>query len=166
MLNLIKKKLVFGKYGKLPGKPSELINIALNDLRKAEKAGHVINMGTWCEYEPTNKKCTVCFAGSVMVNSLKKLDSVKNLKNTVGLDPWELEDTKSLEPHDFDAEYSALNAINDLRTGAIKDAFDTLSIAFPANLKESVKVVEYKRNRTKFKQQMKALASALAKQGY
>ena len=51
----------------LPKTLHELLQIALNDLEKAEQAGDIIDMDTW--YEPKLfKKCKVCLAGAVMKN--------------------------------------------------------------------------------------------------
>ena len=57
----------------LPIVPSELLTIALNDLKKTIKAGITINMDTWGRQVGT-PECSVCFAGAVMLNTgnLKK----------------------------------------------------------------------------------------------
>lgn len=53
----------------LPNKPSELLNLALNDLELCEKdSKYVINMGTW--HLPEEEDCLVCLAGAVMAKSL------------------------------------------------------------------------------------------------
>ena len=61
---------------KLPDKPSELIQLALDDLEKCEQADNdiVINMGSWAYYEDLGYDggvtCEVCFAGSVLVQTV------------------------------------------------------------------------------------------------
>jgi hypothetical protein len=51
-------------------KPSQLIKLALKDLRQVEKMPdkYVVDMGLW--HKP-NSHCSVCFAGAVMAVSLK-----------------------------------------------------------------------------------------------
>lgn len=112
---------------KLPSKPSELIRVALKDLRKAERSKkYVIDMGTWHEphgdwefnpdkgydeYVP-NGKCTVCLAGSVIAG-------------TLGVSP-----KKDAEPLDFGAKTrAALRALNYFREGSIDSAFAALRIS-------------------------------------
>jgi len=57
---------------KLPNKPSKLINLALNDLRKAQKdKKYKINMGFWRKFDYYDRRCLVCAAGAVISFSLK-----------------------------------------------------------------------------------------------
>lgn len=51
----------------LPDKPSELIRLALGDLRKIEGTpGYVVDMAAW--YDRTRTECHVCLAGAVMAS--------------------------------------------------------------------------------------------------
>lgn len=60
----------------LPDKASELIRLALADLRKSEEnPNHVINMMEWHAPFPC-ERCMVCLAGAVMANTLKIPDNV------------------------------------------------------------------------------------------
>ena len=55
---------------KLPSKPSDLIDLAVDDLERVEKDKRfVVDMGTYNSHEAG--KCHVCFAGSVMAKSLE-----------------------------------------------------------------------------------------------
>lgn len=152
--------------------PSELIKLAVADLEKAEKAKNVINMGNWCVYDVSNKKCSVCFAGSVMVNTLGNKTPVKNLlagKDLYGEevsseDLWNTE--ISIDPCDFPKEELALEALNKFREGRIEEGFYQLDIELPDDIVTNVKVSSYNGNKVKFKNQMKELAKALKKKGY
>lgn len=56
---------------KLPEKASDLIELALRDLRKVEQEGdkYVVDMGGW--HEPKlEHRCSVCWAGAVMAGTL------------------------------------------------------------------------------------------------
>lgn len=85
---------------RLPSKLSELIIVALQDLRKAEKSKHyVIDMGTW--HQP-NGHCSVCFGGAVMAGTFK------------------MPRTLSIAPYHFRVKISnKLSALDSLRTGRI-----------------------------------------------
>lgn len=53
----------------LPDKPSDLIDLGIDDLEKAERSAlHIVNMGVW--HEAYSDGCYVCLAGSVMAFSL------------------------------------------------------------------------------------------------
>lgn len=58
----------------LPDKPSALIRLALDDLRKVERdARYAVDMGYWHTgtWEPEhNNTCMVCLAGAVMAGTL------------------------------------------------------------------------------------------------
>lgn len=56
---------------KLPDKPSEIMRLALADLRSCKSDDtYKINMGTW--HTPLlNGRCSVCLAGAVMAKTLK-----------------------------------------------------------------------------------------------
>ena len=54
---------------RLPDKPSDLIEVALGDLEKAELSPHyAVEMSDW--HNPEEDECNVCLAGSVMAFSL------------------------------------------------------------------------------------------------
>lgn len=93
---------------KLPNTMSGLIRVGLADLRATErqKKTYRIDMSQW--HQP-NSHCSVCFAGSVMAQSL-------------GANP-----RRSYFPDEFSATVKRkLNALNDLRCGEVKDAAERL----------------------------------------
>ena len=89
---------------KLPEKLSDLLQVALEDLRKAEASDqYAVNMRDW--HLPFRRVCSVCLAGSVMAFSL------------------DADITKNLAPVDFDDHTSRrLSALDSLRRGAVDDA--------------------------------------------
>lgn len=157
----------FQKFGKLPGKPSELIRVALKDLRAAEKAKNLkIDMGHWVAKKPDGV-CTVCMAGAVMMNLDGPAKFQKRVDNTFINLYDETLPAEVSTPSDFQKEEAALDAINSLRSGHIAEAFDALQLEVPEHFVSSVKVINYStRNREKFKKQMTALAKALENEGY
>lgn len=55
-----------------PDKLSDLIRLALDDLRKCEEnPQYTINMHVWYHHSPDNNRCMVCLAGSVMAQTLQ-----------------------------------------------------------------------------------------------
>lgn len=74
----------------LPKKPSKLLKIALKDMKKTIASGYNIQMENWGE-NIGKRNCTVCFAGSVMLNTLKlkpvnhEFDSAQFGKNNAQL---------------------------------------------------------------------------------
>ncbi len=183
------KPVKFRKFGKLPGKPSQLIRIAMTDLAKAEKAKLKIDMGDWVTLQykkpknkPAVKVCTVCLAGSVMMNTLGDTKRMKEMKCANG-QPFEATDSKKYEfipSHDFDwrkkltgictdefeKEERALEALNSLREGRLEEAFEYLYLQLPFNMLDNVKVTGYHVNKDKFRKDMRELANALARAGY
>lgn len=151
---VIKAPKHFPKIGKLPTKPSALLTIALADLAASERAKRTINMGTWCDRE--SNKCSVCFAGSVMIGTLANTKAVKDLLkgNQTNLEPWNF------------IEEEQLKALNSLREGELENAFNYLNLDFPSHFKNEIEVTSYENNKKLFKKQMKALAKALEAEGY
>lgn len=158
---------------RLPKKPSKLIELALDDLAKAERTkGYKIDMGTWhdapdaedqydpmtCKAKKKEEPCTVCLAGSVMAFSL-------NVPRTLSIEPFQFADEVQ----------SALNAINAFREGDIWRGLDDMDIPDATKQKagdlfgipefDQVKVVAYERDRAKFKRQMRDMAKKLASIG-
>lgn len=99
-------------------KPSELLRVALDDLRVVEKMpAYSINMETWHSPDsdsPPGSHCYVCIAGAVMVNTLN-----------VGTN-------RAVLPMDFiDSISNKLYAINELRMGNIYQALHYMGISAP-----------------------------------
>lgn len=138
----------FKKFGKLPGRPSELICLALDDLEKAEKSDrYKIDMRKW--HHPAGGKCAVCLAGSVMAFSLKKSA------------------TKGPTPGLPSKEKNALFALNSFRAGEIDCAFLWLDIEAPSHAVPSeIGITSYKESPEKFKSDMMHLAYSLWELGY
>ena len=88
---------------KPPEKKWQLLELALKDLRKAERSDkYEVHMGFW--YKP-NDVCKVCLAGSVMAFSL-------------GVVPNSTVHDREIDPEDLDKEWMmALYSINDMRCG-------------------------------------------------
>lgn len=151
----------------LPKKPSALILLALDDVRRAEKAGYVINMGTWHtpmdqeslalmlgpEEKPNKKQqiksCAVCFAGSVMACAL-------NLDHTVNGDAFDG------VPSSLQAKMYALNAF---REGSIKTGLEHMGLAIPAVLVDNMEVPDYEDDKKGFRRHMMIMADALERFG-
>lgn len=142
---------------KLPEKPSALILLALNDLAAVEKMkNYEIDMETWHDpsvvFLPTGgptTTCTVCFAGSVMVRSLKA-------------NPSEIK-----VPECFNkTTQRKLNALNSLRVGCIRDAIEDLDLDPNSYFApENVDIHPYDQNKKYFKQDMRQLAENLKRNG-
>lgn len=173
-----KKKAKSASRIELPNKMSELINLALGDLRAVEKMKkkYVVNMGIWHspqselgDYEPQTTqvdKCVVCFAGSVMAQTLKIPDDVKYDVGYGGNDCFDEETDRKLD------------AINSLRTGDIADAavyldIDAKDVLGASNPFITINDVEWKtrdvavysEDPAQFKKDMARLAKDLAAAG-
>lgn len=91
---------------KLTTNPSKLLRIALDDMKATVEQGYKIDMDTWGQgydrEEP--KKCSVCFAGSVMLQ--------RTQKDT---------DPKYFCTHDNnDENYDAYSFLDNIRTGELR----------------------------------------------
>ena len=127
---------------KLPIKPSELIRLALSDLRKCEAdPDYTTDMSSW--HEPGRNTCYVCLAGAVMAKSL-------------GADRYH-----DLEPMSFaDVEY-LLFALDHFRVGDIGSGLENLGFKddeFPNRV-----IIPYRIDSEKFHKQMHVLADDLEK---
>jgi hypothetical protein len=104
-----KAQIKFEKATKL----SQILAIALSDLKKAEKSKHyIISMNNW--HKPTDyKQCMICLAGSVMAYTL-------HYNKQTNYDT--LADHNKV-PKNHNRKF---NALNDLRTGWIDQAYRSL----------------------------------------
>ena len=59
-------------------KPNELIRLAIEDMKKTLASGVKINMNNWGVSLSEPRKCSVCFAGSVMLQLGKTPSSYDN----------------------------------------------------------------------------------------
>jgi hypothetical protein len=130
------------KTTKLPDKPSELIRVALEDMRALEEdTRYRIDMGAW--HHPGPVFCHVCAAGAVMARRL-------------GVGPA----TKT-SPSDFDDETSRkLFALDCFREGQVLIGLIRLDIA-PGNYPLDVRITPYEVHREAFYRDMEALAAML-----
>ena len=144
---------------KLPEKPSELILIALKDLRAAEESEkYDINMGDWHNPPVPNiygdgdiDKCAVCLAGSVMAFSLE--GDIKH---------WYI-------PNDFLEEQGKLISLDEFRLGQIHwglKAFFEDAHFNCASIQSKVDIPNYHYDRKGFYQAMTEMADYLEKRGY
>ena len=97
-------------------KPSELIELAMSDMKATIEQGIEINMSTWGERDPNDvsKICHVCFAGSVMLQE-------KDVSVMKGID-FDSEASK------YENQYQFLDSI---RCGDLSDAMEHLDIKHP-----------------------------------
>jgi len=147
----------------LPDKPSELIFLALDDLKKSERSKkYSVNMDVWHgPYNPEDSmyadekdfesgKCSVCFAGSIMAHSL---DGDIN---------------KNYELDSFPAESNKLDSLDYFRKGNIQHAFECfyeedVTVLNPEYFERDI--VRYADDPALFKKEMRKLATDLAKHG-
>lgn len=133
----------------LPDKPSELIRLALSDLRKCE-ADPRYSIDMWAWHAPfLNDRCYVCLAGAVMAKSINA--SI----------------TDELAPSDFDGEISTkLNALDCFRLGDIAGGLDKLGIDtlnLPEAIEPDIEIADHYSNPTQFHADMESLAAMLEK---
>lgn len=135
----------------LPDKPSELIRLALSDLKKVEAASddYIVDMGEWhsSDYECSGK-CAVCFAGSV-------------ISQTLHISP-----RSDVGPSSFDRDTcSKLSALNEFRNGRLMDGISMMMLdkEFRGDICEIYpKVVKYNsRNPLPFHEYMNKIATYL-----
>lgn len=95
--------------------PSKLIQLALDDMIKTEEMGITINMSHWGNGNLNDdlKKCSVCFAGSVMLQTTKK--HIKNLDSfdTNGRNEEQYEFLDSIRQGKISSAVSQLNLKHD-----------------------------------------------------
>lgn len=132
----------------LPDKPSELIRIALKDLRKCEKdPRYKVDMDFW---HAPNGKCKVCFAGAVMAKRLGVPINVSIDSNMTESQP----------------EYLKLLALDYARLGWARDMATTMGCQFDRTLiPGKVDLVPYENNPAAFKRGMRAMADLMESHG-
>ena len=140
----------------LPDLPSELLRLALSDLRKCEQDPTFrIDMGVWLLpagvntlFERSYDQCSVCLAGSVMAQTLK---------HPLGL---------SGGPRDwrFDTA-SKLYALNYFRTGIVVAAYVWLRRSRPKEIPSHVPVCRYDQDKEMFHKDMDELVHLLETHG-
>lgn len=150
----------------LPDKPSELILLALEDLKQAIKDGCVVDMSSWhytqslqgqtidadglLVEEYTKSVCQVCLAGAVMRRGV--------------------EDNISCQPTFFPkkVEYKLL-ALDYFRVGNVLTGVERMGLPYSDDLNaihNTTTICYYKNSPKRFRQDLTKLAKRLAKIGY
>jgi hypothetical protein len=135
--------------------PSDLLLLAIDDLRRAEKSKkkYRVDMDQW---HTPNSHCAVCFGGAVMAFSLDldpEVDGYPNNFNRItscrisALNTVRLGDCNSFVKEFYEFEISP----------KVKNKMMDLESSFP--------VVDYKEDPLLFKKQMKKIAAHLQKHG-
>lgn len=140
----------------LPDLPSELLRLALSDLRKCEQNPTFrIDMGVWLLPAGVNTlegryydQCSVCLAGSVIAQTLGH-----PLCLSGGPSDWRLDTARKLF------------ALNYFRIGSITAAYQRLPRIKPANMPSYVSVCRYDVNRDQFHKDMDELVHLLETHG-
>lgn len=129
----------------LPDKPSELIEIALQDLERVESQPdrYVVDMYRW-HYTRPDGLCAVCLAGAVMTRLPGRHAS-----------PGGVEDTRLR---------SQLWALDCFRVGSIRSGLRYLGLS-TTELREDVYVTPYHEDRDSFYADMRRMVSALRSVG-
>ena len=140
--NLIRNNMMT----KLPDKPSKLLKLALNDLKKVEKDDNYrVDMDNW--HNSMEGICYVCLAGAVMAKTLK-------IDKEVNFHP-DLEE-------DFDI-YKKLYALDSLRMGYLKLASKDLEFQLPKGMKD-IPITDYHISQKRFKKGIRKLIRKLKKE--
>lgn len=92
----------------LPKLPSELIRLAVRDLKTTVESGITIDMNYWGYGERGLPHCSVCFAGSVMLQTTRSRIKTLETFDNVGINA---------------PQYNFLDSI---RRGELKDAMEYL----------------------------------------
>ncbi len=150
----------------LPQYPSELIRVALNDLKKIEKdPAYTVNMNCWHipagtfifdTLDPT--ECHVCFAGSVMAKT------------------FDVAIAESIRPDDFnDINNIKFRALDRFRRGDVSEGFSRLQrhqsyhtedFSFKNGVAFDRDITPYQRDAKAFHEGMRKLARDLEQAGY
>ena len=132
----------------LPDKPSDLLTLALADLKKVERSSkYKVAMSKW--HMPTaDGACAVCMAGAVIAKTL------------------EVERFKERTPSAFETDTEKkLCAIDYLRRGDLTVALYVLGFDHPRFLVGAIDVVDYQDDPQQFKKDMQDLIKALKGEG-
>lgn len=139
----------FKKFGKLPGKPSELLALAMKDLAKVERSKkYIVKMGVWHAplWDENKSVCAVCLAGSVMAKTL-------NVPITTYTDP-------------AGKEERALEALDYFRCGEVQAGISTMYENSHTNYRHLNRFVQsYHEDRVQFRADMRKLISDLRAAG-
>jgi hypothetical protein len=130
----------------LPDKPSELIRLALKDLREVEAMPHYkVDMGYWHGIPTGEKECLVCLAGAVMARHLGANPALPYFPDNYSTDLQE-----------------KLHALNSLRQGYVYSGCKHLDCS--TDLGDRF-VCEYDTDKERFYADMELLANDLEAEG-
>lgn len=140
----------------LPDLPSELLRLALSDLRKCEQDPTFrIDMGVWLLpagvntlFERSYDQCSVCLAGSVMAQTLKH-----PLGLSGGPSDWRFDTSRKLR------------VLNSFRMGNIEVAYQWLLRYKPKEIPSHVPVCRYDQDKEMFHKDMDELVHLLETHG-
>ena len=145
----LEKKIAEAK--RLPDKPSELIRVALEDVKKVENTpGYKVNLHEWNEVR-RDGLCHVCLGGSVLVQRC----GAKN-----GESPGVLLEQKRID-HET---YRKLYALDYFRWGNVKAGLDEMGIS-SVDLPGQLLVTDYKNGPAAFFHDMENVARVLEARG-
>ncbi len=132
----------------LPTKPSELIRLALDDLKKCEESpDYRIDMSDWHLPTRDGSTCLVCLAGSVMAQSLDA-------------DPLD-----DFTPCHFGANACKLEALDEFRSGRVAAGLRVMGIDTPSEVPMCCYVTSYDLEPSAFITVMQGMADALDEAG-
>jgi len=132
----------------LPSKPSELIRLALKDLRLAEtNPRYKVDMAVWHCPDSNDNTCRVCLAGAVIAG--------------LGANPDE-----PISPYGFDPQtVQRLCALNRFRQGRVEHALNAMRIPTKPAVPIDRQVTPYDRSPSGFKRDMELLIEELERAG-
>lgn len=134
----------------LPSIPSQLIRLAIKDLKLVEQDNNYeVNMGYWHSGTNNREQCQVCLAGSVMAKTLE----------TPSSSPWFPEKTGE--------NYYSIAALDRFRLGYINLGLQSLNYIrqIRDKFKTSVSVTFYAYNSSQFKADMLDMADQFERAG-
>jgi hypothetical protein len=137
---------------RLPEQMSELLQLALDDLAKAERSKrYTVSMGSWHVYDPGTDTCFVCLAGAVMARTLKEPRK------------------RYCTSEDFEgATGYCLHALDYLRMGYIREAYAARygeGGVRPDGLPEGIEIPPYETRRKEWWARMRQLVKMLREAG-
>lgn len=145
----------------LPNKPSDLLQVALDDLRLCEKDPlYAIEMGDW---HKANGKCRVCLAGAVMAKTLRCSPTSSFVPSMIGSGyATHLTDLSGEQRLQLTKQ---LSAIDRFRSGYIGPAFSFLNMVLPKAIPFSMDMHAYSASRSGFYDDMNKLIVLLKQHG-
>jgi hypothetical protein len=139
----VQKRKAKPKKLNLPDKPSDLMELALKDLKRVEKLKNTYKI-VMLDWHSANSHCSVCMAGAVMTRVCNPDESAS---------PYDDRFTSE--------ERNKFETINTLRLGNIRMGLAQLNITLPWGMTDQVYVANYHTDRTNFYNDMERLVELL-----